>query len=193
MALLSRRAIARKLTAGEIQISPSPSDEDYDSDAVDVHLGDNVYEWVPPPSGATLSISLWAAPPNAFSYKQFSAHYLRKVPPDNFGIVTLRPHTFYLADLRQHTVLPTDIAMHVQGKSSLARLGILVHLTAPHAHAGWSGRLTLEIYNLGPFNIELKPGMPIGQLTFWSVDEAEDAKSIPSGQFEGQGTAFGNT
>src|SRR5262245_12077284 len=131
MGILSRQAIAKKIESSEIKIVPVPKDEDYDSDAVDVHLGDKVYEWVPPPTGSTLSISLWKKPPEEFSYKQFANHYLREVPPDNFGIVTLRPHTFYLADLRQHTTLPPDIAMHVQGKSSLARLGVLIHLTAP--------------------------------------------------------------
>jgi len=192
MGILSRQAIARRLSREEIKIDPTPREEDYDSDAVDVHLGAKVYEWVTPPSGATISISLWKSPPQQpFSYKQFSQEYLREVPPDNFGIVTLRPHTFYLADLRQHTELPPDVAMHVQGKSSLARLGVLVHLTAPHAHAGWKGRLTLEIYNLGPFNIELKPGMVIGQLTFWKVEEPGEAAAIPSGQFDNQATARG--
>lgn len=191
MGLLSRQAIDRKLKAGDIKIVPLPKEEDYDSDAVDVHLGDHVYEWVSPPAGSTLSISLWKTPPNEFSYKQFSNSYLRDVPPDNAGIVTLRPHSFYLADLQQHTTLPADIAMHVQGKSSLARLGVLVHLTAPHAHAGWTGRLTLEIYNLGPFNIEMKPGMTIGQLTFWIVEEPGESNSLPIGQFDNQKTARG--
>lgn len=191
MGILSRQAIAKRLESREIVIDPQPRDEDYDSDAVDVHLGNHVYEWVPPPSGATLSISLWKKPPDEFRYKAFADHYLREVPPDNFGIITLRPETFYLADLQQHTSLPPDIAMHVQGKSSLARLGVMVHLTAPHAHAGWTGRLALEIFNLGPFNIEMKPGMTIGQLTFWKVEEPGEADSIPARQFDKQETARG--
>jgi dCTP deaminase len=188
MGILSKQAIERRLNSGEIKIVPAPKDEDYDSDAVDVHLGDKVYEWATLPSGATISIPLWKRPPDQFSYTAFANATLKEVPPDNAGIITLRPHTFYLADLQQHTTLPPDIAMHVQGKSSLARLGMLVHLTAPHAHAGWTGRLTLEIYNLGPFNIEMKPGMTIGQLTFWKVEEPGE---IPAGQFDNQRTAHG--
>ena len=80
--------------------------------------------------------------------------------------------------------------MHIQGKSSLARLGVIVHLTAPHAHAGWAGWLTLEIYNLGPFNIELKSGMAIGQLTFWRVEDPEDL--VREGQFSNQLDAKGS-
>jgi dCTP deaminase len=174
-----------------LKIDPPPRDEDYDSDAVNVHLGSKVYEWVAPGHGATMSISLWKQPPDDFRYTDFASQFLRNVPPDNFGIITLRPHTFYLADLKQHTALPSDIAMHVQGKSSLARLGVLIHLTAPHAHAGWTGRLALEIYNLGPFNIEMKPGMTIGQLTFWKVEEPGEAGTISRGQFSNQSTARG--
>ena len=191
MGILSRRAIKDRIARGLVAIDPVPKEEHFDSDAVDVHLGNHIYEWVEPPSGSTLSIALWKDQPERFQYKAFAERYLRKVPPDNFGIVTLRPHTFYLADLRQHTKLPADLAMHVQGKSSLARLGVVVHLTAPHAHAGWEGRLTLEIYNLGPFNIEFKPGMPIGQLTFWKVEEPEENADVEQGQFSKQRNARG--
>ncbi|HEX4413656.1 MAG TPA: 2'-deoxycytidine 5'-triphosphate deaminase, partial [Lacipirellulaceae bacterium] len=165
MGILSRRAICKRIETDELKIVPAPTEEDFGSDSIDVHLGDRVYEWIGSVPGSVVSISLWETGANEFNYTPFSKQYLRDVPPDNAGIITLRPKTFYLADLRQHTTLPPDVAMHIQGKSSLARLGVLVHLTAPHAHAGWTGRLTLEIYNLGPFNIEMKPGMTIGQLT----------------------------
>jgi dCTP deaminase len=191
MGILSRQAIEKRLESGELKIVPSPKEEDYDSDSVDVHLGDKVYEWVVPPSGSTISVSIWKKPPNDFRFKEFSNQYLREVPADNAGIITLRPQTFYLADLRQHTSLPCDVAMHIQGKSSLARLGVMIHITAPHAHAGWVGRLALEIYNLGSFNIEMKPDMVIGQLTFWKVEEPGDAASLPIKQFDNQKTARG--
>ena len=191
MGILSRQAIQEKLSSGLINIDPAPNEEDFDSDSVDVHLGDTVYEWIPSPAGSAVSISLWKSPPEEFSYSNFSHQYLRVVPPDNADIITLRPMTFYLADLNQHTVLPHDVAMLIQGKSSLARLGMLVHLTAPHAHAGWNGRLTLEMFNLGPFNIELKPGMAIAQLTFWQVDNAEEIAGQIGGQFAGQKDARG--
>ncbi len=95
------------------------------------------------------------------------------------------------ADLKQYTKLPPDVAMHIQGKSSLARLGLQIHLTAPHAHAGWEGTLALDIFNSGPFHIELKPGIAIGQLTFWRVEDPEDDVEIPIGQFTGQAGAGG--
>jgi dCTP deaminase len=192
MGLLSRQAIQKRIEAGDLKITPTPKLEDYDSDAVDVHLGETVYEWTRPVAGTATSISLWEKGANKFVYNDFSKAHLKPVPPDNYGIITLRPHTFYLADLEQHTKLPMDLAMHINGKSSLARLGMGVHITAPHAHAGWGGRITLEIYNFGPFNIEMKRGMQIGQLTFWSVDDPECAESLPPKQFDDQETAHGS-
>ncbi|MDX1963600.1 MAG: dCTP deaminase [Pirellulales bacterium] len=190
MGLLSRAAIQRRIADGSLLIDPPPLAGDYDSDSVDVHLGNKVYEWLQPATGTTLTISLHKKQ-QQFSYREFAKTYLREVPVDNSGIITLRPHTFYLADLRQHTTLPSDLAMHIQGKSSLARLGVLVHLTAPHAHAGWKGRLALEIYNLGPFNIELTPEIVIGQLTFWKVEEPESQPDETPKQFDNQQTARG--
>ncbi len=192
MGILSQQAIKRRIDSAELCITPPPTEKDYDSDAVDVHLGDVIYEWKRQPSGSVVTVSSWKKEEaEKFSYRKFSDAFLQEVPFDNAGIVTLRPHTFYLADVREHTKLPPDIAMHVQGKSSLARLGLLVHLTAPHAHAGWNGRLTLEMYNLGPFNIELRPDMAIGQLTFWKVEEAGSAAEVVHGQFSGQTNAKG--
>jgi dCTP deaminase len=57
-----------------------------------------------------------------------------------------------------------NLAARVEGKSSYARCGLLVHFTAPTIHAGFSGTITLELYNLGPVNISLYPGAPICQL-----------------------------
>lgn len=193
MGILSRQAIEKRLQSGNIKITPIPEEEDFDSDSVGVHLGDTVYAWRKPPSGSTIGVALWRSPPDKFSYNAFAKEFLVDVAPDHAGIITLRPHTFYLADLRQHTKLPPDIAMHVQGKSSIARLGVLIHLTAPHAHAGWEGRLALEMYNLGPFNIELKPGMKIGQLTFWKVEDPGGSDEIPVRQFDRQETARGTS
>lgn len=197
MSILSRDAIKKRLASGDLVIDPLPKEEHYDSDAVEVHLGDKIYVWKKPQAGTTLTVALWSAldPSSAapFHYKQFADEHLKQVPHDPDGIITIRPHTFYLADLRQWTKLPPDLAMHIQGKSTLARLGMVVHLTAPHAHAGWEGRLTLEIYNLGPFNLEIKPDIPIGQLTFWRVEDPLPPDDTPQGQFAGQQDAAGRS
>ncbi|HVA48412.1 MAG TPA: hypothetical protein VNH11_18755 [Pirellulales bacterium] len=69
MGILSRQAIERRLKSGEIKIDPMPSQEDFDSDSVDVHLGDVVYAWRKPPTGSTISVALWKPPPDQFELK----------------------------------------------------------------------------------------------------------------------------
>ncbi len=68
----------------------------------------------------------------------------------------------------EYVHLPIDarLAARVEGKSSLARLGLGVHITAPTIHAGFDGQIRLEILNHGPFPITIKPGMRICQLIF---------------------------
>lgn len=61
------------------------------------------------------------------------------------------------------------LAARIEGKSSFARCGLLVHFTAPTVHAGWKGRLTLEIKNLGSNPVTLYQGMPICQLILEEV------------------------
>lgn len=98
---------------------------------------------------------------------------------------TLEPDKFILGQTVEYIELPTYLAARIEGKSSLARLGISVHATAPTVHAGWKGKLTLEISCVGPFKVILKPGMAIAQLIVERV--GSPAAKGYSGQFQGQG------
>ena len=64
----------------------------------------------------------------------------------------------------EYVKLPPHIAARIEGKSSLARLGLSVHVTAPTVLAGFEGRLYLEMNNIGPFNLALRKDMRIAQL-----------------------------
>ncbi len=82
----------------------------------------------------------------------------------------------------------TCLAARIEGKSSRARCGLLVHFTAPIIHPGFEGTLTLEIINLGPVPFILRQGMPIAQLII------EEVRGIPfenKSQFHGQHTPEG--
>ena len=75
------------------------------------------------------------------------------------------------------------LAARVEGKSSYAGCGLLVHFTAPTIHAGFAGTITLQLINLGPANISLYPGKPICQLI------VETVAGVPfrnDSQFQGQ-------
>ncbi len=86
----------------------------------------------------------------------------------------LRPNKLVLGKTLETVKLPIvqdgqTLAARVEGKSSYARCGLLVHFTAPTIHAGFEGTITLELINLGPCNISLYPGAPICQLILESV------------------------
>ena len=68
--------------------------------------------------------------------------------------------------------LPDDIVARIEGKSSLGRLGLIVHATAGFCDPGWRGTLTLELNNLTRVPIVLHPGLPIAQLSFMTLDRA---------------------
>jgi len=78
----------------------------------------------------------------------------------------LRPLEFALGVTLEHIVVPDDLVARLDGKSSLGRVGLLIHATAGLVDPGWKGRLTLELMNLAPFPITLFAGMKIGQISF---------------------------
>ena len=70
--------------------------------------------------------------------------------------------------------MPDDIVARLEGKSSLGRLGLLIHSTAGYVDPGWDGTLTLELSNVANLPIVLTPGMPIGQISFTQMTTPVD-------------------
>jgi len=66
----------------------------------------------------------------------------------------------------ESVTLPADLVGWLDGRSSLARLGLMVHVTAHRIDPGWSGRIVLEFFNAGKLPLALRPGMMIGALSF---------------------------
>ncbi len=78
----------------------------------------------------------------------------------------VHPGDFILGVTREFVELPDDIAGRIDGRSSLGRLGIIVHSTAGHVDPGFAGKLTLEISNIGKLPVALYPGMKFCSLIF---------------------------
>ena len=78
----------------------------------------------------------------------------------------LHPGEFVLGSTLEVVTLPDDLVARLEGKSSLGRLGLLIHSTAGFVDAGWSGHLTLELSNVANLPIAIYPGMKIGQISF---------------------------
>lgn len=131
---------------------------------------------------------------------KFSQHYLCD-PPDydqeshalvqrRGNQVIVRPTGFLLWQTAERVGTNPDSASlicFVEGKSTRARAGILVHLTAPTIHSTWAGQITLEITNLGPFDLVLHEGDVVAQLTVARIT------SIPSKKMSATSVTYGQT
>jgi dCTP deaminase len=117
------------------------------------------------------------------SFRVFHNHRASAIdlrcPPDNLTeevIVpegesfVIHPGEFCLGRTLEWVELPDDIVARIEGKSSLGRLGLIVHATAGFCDPGWKGTLTLELNNLTRVPIKLYPGLEIAQLSFMMLD-----------------------
>jgi dCTP deaminase len=187
--ILSNVEIQRAIDEGRLIIDPDPQPRScqqpncpYGTTAVDLHLG-NV-------------LSIPRTGPYNFDLRQggiapFLSRNCRHETIQEAGYV-LAPSMFVLCQTQERIALPINdvqtLAARIEGKSSFARCGLLIHFTAPTVHAGWDGPLTMEMINLGPVGINLFPGMSICQLILEPVSGTPEAH--PS-QFQGQATPAG--
>jgi dCTP deaminase len=163
------------ITPRPLPLRPTPGEEcPYDTHSVNLRLGQE------------LSIPL----PGTYSFDlarggQLSAFLSRnseKISIPEAGHA-LDPRELVLGITLESVSLPVEheinrqtdtcLAARIEGRSSIARCGVLVHFTAPTVHPGFEGRLTLEIINLGPVPFILRPGMAIAQLI------VEEVQGIP--------------
>jgi dCTP deaminase len=154
--VLSDGTIRRLIEDGRITIDPY--DESLIQPAsVDLRLGDSfrvfhnhrapAIDLREPPSGLTEEVLISADDP-------FIIH----------------PGEFCLGRTLEWVELPDDIVARIEGKSSIGRLGLIVHATAGFCDPGWRGTLTLELNNLTRVPIKLYPGLLIAQLSFMALD-----------------------
>ena len=178
--ILTDREIKIALEKGQITIDPLPDEAtSYQSTAVDLTLSPIVRLFKKAASGIHFDPGS-----EEYDYKEvIDMVTTRKELTDSF---TLSPKMLLLAWTRETINIPTNsrLAARVEGRSSLSRIGVSVHLTAPTIHAGFSGPLQLEIVNHGLTPVILRPGMRICQLIF-EMTFGTPAKGY-SGQFLGQ-------
>lgn len=184
--ILTDREIQSAIACGEIVIEPQPGPSAFSSTSLDLTLGADVREWDTPVRGVEQVI----APAQAgCSYTEIAKRYTTPKNIANGGFI-LEPGKFILAWTSEKVGLPirSQVAARVEGKSSLARLGIVVHLTAPTIHAGFGAagdraegtHLQLEMCNHGTLRVRLEVGMPVCQLIF------EQTLGTPQKGYSGQ-------
>jgi len=111
----------------------------------------------------------------------------RMVQPEGDEPFILHPGEFVLGSTLERVALPTDLVARLEGKSSLGRLGLLIHSTAGYVDPGWNGYLTLELSNVANLPITLYPGMKIGQISFFRLTTpAETPYGGAGSKYQGQ-------
>lgn len=167
-------AIDRKL----IQIVPAPDELAYSSTSVDLTLDPSITQFKKNPEFLPRTIDVTH---RDYDYDT-ALEELSTTAPMGVQGFELPRRELVLGWTAEYINIPTDarLAARVEGKSSLARLGIGIHLTAPTIHAGFKGQIRLEIVNHGPAPIILKAGMRICQLVF------ELTLGTPQGGYKGQ-------
>ena len=99
---------------------------------------------------------------------------LVEIPTDGSEAFMLHPGEFVLGSTLERVAVPDDLVGRVEGKSSLGRLGLLIHSTAGFIDAGFDGHITLELANVASLPITLYPGMKIGQVSFMQMTTPAD-------------------
>jgi dCTP deaminase len=177
--ILTDREIRIFVNRGTIVIDPPPDPETaYSSTSVDLTLGPTITLFNVPADGLEHAID----PSRAnFRGEQILASITRHEDISADGYL-LQPGILVLGWTKEYVNLKYDarLAARVEGKSSLARLGLAVHVTAPTIHSGFDGRVRLEIVNHGVLPIRLRPGMRVCQLIF------EQTLGTPEKGYQGQ-------
>ncbi len=170
--ILSDRTIREQLDAGRIVIDPfdptcvQPSSVDLHVDAEFRVFRNNRYPFIDVKQEQDLT-------------------ELVEVKPDEAFI--LHPGEFVLGSTLERVAIPDDLVARLEGKSSLGRLGLLIHSTAGYVDPGWDGYLTLELSNVANLPITIYPGMKIGQISFFRLTTAAETPYGGAGsKYQGQ-------
>ncbi|MGH9066688.1 MAG: dCTP deaminase [Acidimicrobiales bacterium] len=158
--ILSDRTIREELASGRVVIEPLSADAVQPS-SVDLHV-DRYFRLFRNHTMAVIDVRV----------DQEELTELVEVGEET--PLMLHPGEFVLGSTRERVALPDDLVGRLEGKSSLGRLGLLIHSTAGFVDAGWDGHLTLELSNVANLPIKVYPGMKIGQISFLRMTTPAD-------------------
>jgi deoxycytidine triphosphate deaminase len=185
----SDRDLRWAIENGRLIVDPPPTK--IDPTSIDLHLDsiDQAKIWnmdAVAAANKTLGLQKGELLLGTFDFRSYSDKHLQSLPDgpgdgDSHLVfqrgnqVIVRPFGFLLWQTKEEVGTPedrADLICFVEGKSTRARTGILVHMTAPTIHSTWVGHITLEIANLGPFTFVLQAGDVIAQLTVASISSS---------------------
>ena len=154
--ILSDRDIKKYIQGGIIKIKPKPNfKEQLGPCSLDLHLG-NTFKSFKPSQYPYLDLK------RRISFEDL----MEEIRIEDGAPFIMQPKEFVIAVTKEEIILPSDIMARLDGRSSLGRLGVVVHSTAARFDPGWHGRAVMELGNLGIMPLILYEGMRIAALTF---------------------------
>lgn len=155
MAILSDKTIKEYLEEGKIVIDPLKNEQQIQPSSVDMRLGDEfkVFKVIRKP---------YIDPKD----EEDIAEYMESSTVPEGEAFIIHPNEFALATTQEYVKVPDDLVARVEGRSSMGRLGVTMHVTAGYVDPGFEGRITLEISNIGAMPVALYPGQRVCQLVF---------------------------
>jgi dCTP deaminase len=193
--ILSNVGIQRALDSGDIVIDPEPMPRQtalsnnrcpYDTCSVNLKLDRQI---AVPATGKPITFDLRRG-----NVADFLAEMYPRKEIDAEGGYALQPRRFILGQTLERVSLPIregrpSYAARIEGRSSFARVGLLVHFTAPTIHAGFSGTIALEMTNLAEYPITLYPGMEVCQLI---IEQVASTPVFNPSEFQNQSAPTGS-
>jgi dCTP deaminase len=175
--ILSDRTLREQLAAGRITIEPF-DEALIQPSSIDVRLS-NLFRVFRNHTAAVIDVKR----------DMTSLTELVEMPDDGSEPFMLHPSEFALGSTLERIALPDDLVARIEGKSSLGRLGLLIHSTAGFVDAGFDGHVTLELANVASLPITLYPGMKIGQVSFVHMTTPADrpyGRGAVGSKYQGQ-------
>jgi len=188
--ILCDHSIESAIRDGRLGIHPIPEQDQFDPSSVNLRVGDDFFLWpdrLKKTGGLAHTVCL-----DAINLADL-LHLVEPLQVNHDGMVTIPPEAFVLVRTFERVSLPISgkLAARVEGRSKMARLGLTAHVTAPTIHAGFSGKITLEIINHGPFHLTVKPNKSrLCQLIIQQVNKVPKRQGRVS--FSEQSTPLGN-
>ena len=169
MSIITKSIILKMVRSGELEIDPFDKDQ-VGAGSVDLHLG-NEFRIFSKSKGV---VDIGASP----DYSKVS----RQVSVKSDGSITIKPGQFLNGITLERIKLPKGFSGRIEGRSRFARIGLLVHVSSGFVQPGTDGKIVLEIVNLSPFSLRLRPGIPVCQLV---IEEAKGGSTY-KGRYYGQ-------
>jgi dCTP deaminase len=176
---LAASAIRREIRSGNLTLSPPVDLELIIDSSVDLSLSERFYSLEPAKdlerAGIAGAINL-----RGYEWPNFIQQFGQEITVASGHFIDIPVQQLILGYTNEVVWLPQHLGGRVEGKSSIARIGLFVHISAPTVHPGFHNQIMLEFYNVGPLPIRVRPGDPICQL----ILERVDGEGLYQGQFQ---------